>query len=195
MNPVDTFVRSGGFGTPTPRPLILGRDLVGVVESAPKFADFKPGDRVWANTLGHEARQGSFATRAVVPLDRLYEIPKNVEPTDIVALAHPATTAALAWFEHSNLTKQSRVFVGGACGKPARIDWAPLYTRDVTVAGFVHSRARADQMARAAQIVNRGASEGWLAPNSIEFSELGAAREAHERMESGKVRGRIVLRI
>jgi len=280
VNPVDTFVRSGGFDTALPLPLVLGRDLVGEVVRAPSFSQFQPGDRVWANTLGHDGRQGSSSSLAVVGVDRLYRVPKDVSASDIVALAHPATTAALAWFEHANLRKNMRVFVGGAggnvgragvaiarwvgadvvasagkndlahleadgiaaidyaapdlaeqasadglfdivwdtsghmawsdisaltdigatvlvtaAGNPTQIDWRPLYTRDVTIASFVHSRASAHQMARAASIVNRGASEGWLVPNIAEFTTLDAARQVHERMESGQVRGRIVLRV
>src|SRR5690625_4353443 len=116
VNPVDTFVRSGRFPTPVPLPLVLGRDLVGKVEWAPKFSRFSVGDRVWACTLGHGGRQGSFATRAVVPEDRLYPILDDVSYKNVAAIVHPGTTAALAWFEHAGLRAGQTVFVGGAAG-------------------------------------------------------------------------------
>jgi len=284
VNPVDTFVRSGRFKTPVPLPLVLGRDLVGEVAWAPKFSRFSVGDRVGACTLGHDGRQGSFATQAVVPEDRLYPILDDVAPRNVVAIAHPGTTAALAWFEHANLRAGQSVFVGGAAGnvgaaavamarwgsarvaasageqdldsvraagaelavdyrapnlaqqvldavpegfdvvwdtsghmdyaaiaqlvrvggkvlvtaaepEAVSVPWAQLYTKDVAVLGFVHSRASADQMARAAQVVNRGLNEGWLRPNITEVTDLESARIVHERMEAGQVRGRIVLRV
>src|SRR5690625_3687088 len=264
VNPVDTFVRSGRFPTPVPLPLVLGRDLVGEVVWAPKFSRFSVGDRVWACTLGHGGRQGSFATYAVVPDDLLYPISDDVAPQNAVAIAHSGTTAALAWFEHAQLRAGQRVFVGGAAGnvgaaavamarwagatvvasasekdlssvrdagaalavdyrspdlaqqalnlEPGGFDvvwdtsgnmgygaiaqivrvggkvlvtaagpdavpvsWAQLYTKDVAVLGFVHSRASAEQMSRAAEVVNQGLNGGWLRSNITEIADLKAA--------------------
>lgn len=284
VNPVDTLVRSGAFATPVPLPLILGRDLVGTVERAPKFSRFRAGDRVWAATLGHDGRQGSFATRAVVPTSRLYTILDGVQPRSVVALAHPATTAALGWFEHAQLRAGQWVFIGGAAGNVGRaalqiakwagamviatasaadldavrelgadyaldyraedlaarvLDIAPrgvdavwdtsghmelavsaqivrvggvvlltaagsgsaelpvarFYTRDVSLIGFVHSRATETQMARAAEVVNQGTEAGWLTPGNIDVLPLAQSREAHERLEAGRVRGRLVVEV
>ncbi len=47
VNPVDTFVRSGGYRTPMPLPFVVGRDLVGTVAAAGAGAvGFTAGDRV-----------------------------------------------------------------------------------------------------------------------------------------------------
>lgn len=117
VDPVDTFVRSGAFRTPTPFPFVIGRDLVGAVaarsEGAPGFA---VGDRVWANSLGHGGRQGSFAEYAVVAADRLYHLPEGVDPLQAVALAHPAATAFLGLFRHARLRFDETVFIGGGAG-------------------------------------------------------------------------------
>jgi len=44
VNPVDTFVRSGAYPTPTPFPFVVGRDLVGTVAVAsPGAAGFAKG--------------------------------------------------------------------------------------------------------------------------------------------------------
>jgi len=61
VNPVDTLVRSGRFATPVPMPLVLGRDLVGEVISAPQFSDFTPGDRGFHARLRRVA--GEFRNR------------------------------------------------------------------------------------------------------------------------------------
>ncbi|MDN5806484.1 MAG: NADPH:quinone reductase [Brevibacterium sp.] len=121
LNPVDTLVRSGRFPTAAPLPFILGRDLVGTVISAPVGAPLQPGEAVWCSSLGYDGRQGSYSERAVVPADRLYPAPPGTDMTSsnvhrLVALAHPATTAWLGWFEHGRLTPGDKVFVGGGAG-------------------------------------------------------------------------------
>lgn len=126
LNPVDTLVRSGRFSTEVSVPFILGRDLVGTVVSAPAGAPLRPGETVWCDSLGYDGRQGSYAEYAVVPADRLYPAPAGTDVSApeaavsnahrLVALAHPATTAWLGWFEHGRLIPGEWVFVGGGAG-------------------------------------------------------------------------------
>lgn len=117
VNPVDTFVRSGAYATPTPFPFVIGRDVVGTVTAAGEGAGaFSPGELVWCNSLGHGGRQGAFAEYAVVPADRLYRAPDDVGPIDLVAAAHPAASAWLALFRHGRLRLGATVYVGGAAG-------------------------------------------------------------------------------
>jgi NADPH:quinone reductase-like Zn-dependent oxidoreductase len=80
VNPVDAYIRSGRWRTPTPFPFVIGRDLVGTVAAAgPGAAGFEPGQRVWCNSLGHDGRQGSFSDYAGVPVERLYHLPDGAE--------------------------------------------------------------------------------------------------------------------
>jgi NADPH:quinone reductase-like Zn-dependent oxidoreductase len=80
VNPVDTYVRSGTYDTPLPFPFVIGRDLAGtVVRSGAGAAGFEPGQRVWANSLGHGGRQGVAAEYAVVAADRLYPLPPGAD--------------------------------------------------------------------------------------------------------------------
>ncbi|MEV4442153.1 NADPH:quinone reductase [Streptomyces sp. NPDC049577] len=117
VNPVDTFVRSGGFRTPIPFPFVIGRDVVGrVAETGPGAAGFAPGDLVWSNSLGHGGRQGATAEQVVVPADRLYHLPAGVRPQDAVAVAHPTGTAYLALFTHGRVRPGETVLVAGAAG-------------------------------------------------------------------------------
>lgn len=116
-NPVDTFVRSGAYQTPMPSPFVTGRDLVGeVVAAGPGATAYSPGRKVWTNSLGHAGRQGSFCEYAVVPADRLYPLPPDLDPTDLVAAAHPAASAWLALFRHGRLRYGDTVYVGGGAG-------------------------------------------------------------------------------
>lgn len=116
-NPVDTFVRSGAWPTPTPFPFVIGRDLVGRVAAVgPGAAGFAVGDRVWCNSLGHAGRQGSFAEYAAVPVERLYHLPDRADPLTAVAVAHPAATAYLALFRHGGLLPGETLCVQGGAG-------------------------------------------------------------------------------
>ncbi|MGH3493390.1 MAG: alcohol dehydrogenase catalytic domain-containing protein, partial [Sciscionella sp.] len=117
VNPVDTYIRSGRYRTPVPMPFIVGRDLVGtVVEVGSAATSFRPGARVWCNSMGHEGRQGPTAEYAAVPAERLYHLPDGVDPRTAVALAQPAATAYLGWFGHARLRPGQTVFVGGGAG-------------------------------------------------------------------------------
>lgn len=115
-NPVDALVRSGAYPTKVTFPFVVGRDLVGTVAASGAGAPFQPGESVWANSLGHDGRQGSFAGYAVVPAERCYRLPEGVDPAVAVAAAHPAATAYLGWFCHGGLRAGQCVYVGGGAG-------------------------------------------------------------------------------
>lgn len=117
VDPVDTFVRSGAFPTATPFPFVIGRDLAGTVAAVGDGATgFAVGDRVWANSLGHGGRQGSFAQYAAVPADRLYHLPDGVDPARAVGVAHMAATAWLGLFRHARLGLGETIYIGGGAG-------------------------------------------------------------------------------
>lgn len=283
VNPVDTFVRSGAYATATPFPFVIGRDLAGTVAAVGDGSTYALGERVWCNSLGHDGRQGAFAEYAVVSTDRLYRIPDGVDATAAVAVAHPAATAYLGWFEHAQLRPGETVYVGGAAGNVGRaavamakragayvvasaradeeavcadagadvvLDYrepdlasaireaAPdgvgvfwdtsgrqrlslavetcalrgravmtaggmskqvlpvgaFYMRDLSLHGFVISRASSAQLDAAAQMINDLLSHGLLDVRVADELPLSAAAQAHARMEAGGVRGRLILR-
>ena len=117
VDPVDTFVRSGAYRTPTPFPFVLGRDLVGTVaETGPGATGFAVGDRVWSHSMGHGGRQGVTAEYCVVGVDRLYHLPGDVDAARAVAVLHPVATAHLALFRHARLRPGETVLVIGGAG-------------------------------------------------------------------------------
>ncbi len=283
VNPVDGYVRSGRYDTPIPFPFIVGRDLVGTVAAVgDAVRGVRTGDPVWTNSLGHAGRQGSFTDLAVVSADRVYPVPAGADPETVVAVAHPAITAYLAWFVHAALRPGWTVFVGGGAGNvgvaaiqlarragvrvvagcrpdkasrclaagadavvddraadlagqlrtaaPGGVDvfwdtsggndfrvaaavmvdggrvlvtaartpspemsWAPLYTHDVTVQGFVLSRATVPQLAAGAALINRLTTDGTLTTRIAERYPLADAAAAHRRIETGPVDGRVLV--
>jgi NADPH:quinone reductase-like Zn-dependent oxidoreductase len=121
VDPVDTFVRSGAYRTPTPFPFVLGRDLVGTVaDIGPGATGFAVGDRVWSHSMGHGGRQGVTAEYCVVGVDRLYHLPGDVEAARAVAVLHPVATAHLALFRHARLRPGETVLVIGGAGNVGR---------------------------------------------------------------------------
>lgn len=282
-NPVDTLVRSGRYATPVSFPFVVGRDLVGRVVQAGPGAGFSPGETVWCNSLGHDGRQGSFSSYAVVPAERAYRLPPGVEPATAVGVAHPAATAYLGLFVHGRISPAAAVYIGGGAGNvgsaaiamavragarvvcSARPDDSPacraagaevvldyradlttrlkeampngadifwdtsghhdfdlaaevaatgarvvlsavsgrdepalpvrrLYTRDLALVGFVISRASVAELAAAAELINDMLVRDQLPVRITETVPLSATAEVHRRLETGTVRGRVLLR-
>jgi NADPH:quinone reductase-like Zn-dependent oxidoreductase len=116
IDPVDTLIRSGRWHTMTPFPFVTGRDLVGTVTFAGPGSGFSPGDRVWANSLGHAGRQGSCSEYAVVPHDRLYPLPDGVVAPKAAAAFHSAATAFVGLHHRCHARAGQVILVGGAAG-------------------------------------------------------------------------------
>ncbi len=73
------------------------------------------------------------------------------------------------------------------------IPLAQLYTRDISVLGFVISRASVADLAGAAEMINRMLVRNQLHARITERLPLEQTASAHERMEVGTVTGRILL--
>ncbi|WP_218192249.1 zinc-binding dehydrogenase [Brachybacterium avium] len=287
LDPVDALVRSGAFPTQTPFPFVLGRDAVGTVIDAGAGAEDLLGRRMATSSLGHDGRQGAWAPAAVVPRERLYPVPAEVEDAVLAAALHPASTAHLALHRHGHLVAGETVLVGGGAGNvgsalvaeaarcgarvvatarrrdaarvralgaagtvttvdhtdpgaadqlrellggradlvvdtsgrldpelladlmavrgrivviaappnPPRIPLARLYTRDVSLHGFVISRATVEELADAARGTVRLLQETPWRPRITDTVGLDAARSLHERLDAGGIEGRVVMRI
>ncbi|MFE9170543.1 NADPH:quinone reductase [Streptomyces kebangsaanensis] len=86
------------------------------------------------------------------------------------------------------------VLLAGVGARPV-LPVGPFYMKDASILGFVISHATTAELADAAVGVNRLLSAGRLRPRTVERAPLGAAADAHRRMEKGGLRGRrLVLR-
>ena len=70
-----------------------------------------------------------------------------------------------------------------------------VYTRDISLHGFVISNASVSDLARAAPLINRLLAQGVLRIRVAEVMSLADAAQAHRMVESGQVKGRVVLRV
>jgi NADPH2:quinone reductase len=117
VNPIDTYVRSGGVAMDLPRPFIIGCDLAGVVDAVgPEVQRLKVGDRVWGSNQGLMGRQGTFAQFAAVDEQWLYHLPEEVSFQDGAAIALVGITAHLGLFRDAGLKNTEKVFVHGGSG-------------------------------------------------------------------------------
>ncbi len=80
-----------------------------------------------------------------------------------------------------------------ASRSPISVTFAPLYTRDITIDGFVISRATAAELAEAAGLINSMLAAGRLTTRIAGRLPLADAARAHRLMESGDVDGRLLL--
>lgn len=117
VNPLDTYIRSGKYKPQLPQPYIIGRDMVGTVSKVGSdVKDFKPGQRVWSNSLGYGGKQGSFSEYVAVDQDYLYHAPENVDDKLIAAVAHTGATAALGLIRDAKLRATDTIFINGGGG-------------------------------------------------------------------------------
>ncbi|WP_462394550.1 quinone oxidoreductase family protein [Lentilactobacillus parabuchneri] len=117
VNHVDTFVRSGSFETDTSFPFVIGRDAVGeVVETGANVTGFSEGNWVWTNSMGYQGRQGVTSEFAAIPADRLFHVPENVDPIQLVASIHSSATAAIVLKNIFKFQSGSAILIEGAAG-------------------------------------------------------------------------------
>lgn len=117
VNPIDSYIRSGAYKIPLPRPFIVGRDMVGTVEEVGNGVEgFAIGDRVWCNNQGYAGRQGTFAERLSIEDALLYRLPDKIDPLDALASAHSALTSVVALQGKAQLRPGERLFINGGSG-------------------------------------------------------------------------------
>ncbi|MCY0904551.1 NADPH:quinone reductase [Arthrobacter sp. H14-L1] len=81
----------------------------------------------------------------------------------------------------------------GTAAATTNVPLAQLYTRDISVLGFVISRASVADLAGAAGLINRMLVRNQLHARITERLPLEQTASAHEHMEAGTVTGRILL--
>src|SRR5689334_5724164 len=111
VNPVDTYVRSGHFGTPT-LPVIPGRDIAGIVEeTGPSATQFKKGDAVYGNV-----NNGGYAEYAVAAEKNIALKPVSLDFIQAAAVPVAARTAWNALIETAHLGAGQTVLIQGGSG-------------------------------------------------------------------------------
>ena len=122
VNPIDTYIRSGKYNIDHkfPEPLILGKDLVGIVSKVGSNVEgFSPGQRVWSNSLGKQGQPGSFAEYVPVNMNYLYPAPEKVDDKSLVSVLLTGATASLGLIRDAMLKTTDTIFINGGGGSVA----------------------------------------------------------------------------
>ncbi len=117
VNPVDTYIRSGRYGTLPTLPFIPGSDGAGtIIALGTGVTQWAIGDRVFfhGTTLGRP--YGAYAEVAVCDGDKVFRLPANVGFGHGAAIGVPYATAHLALFGKANAKPGEIVLVHGASG-------------------------------------------------------------------------------
>lgn len=112
VNPVDTYIRAGNYGTAT-LPYTPGFDGAGLVEAVGEGVErVKPGDRVY---LGGSL-SGTYAERALCDEAQVHPLPATVSFAQGAAMGIPYATAYRALFQCAGAQPGEVVLVHGASG-------------------------------------------------------------------------------
>src|SRR5580704_11795333 len=113
VNPYDTYMRSGAYGSGNPAlPFTPGSDAAGVVESVATDVDLTPGDRVYtAGTI-----TGAYAELALCKRSQVHLLPARVSCAQGAGVYVPYATAYRALFQLARARLGETVLVHGASG-------------------------------------------------------------------------------
>src|SRR5208282_5850166 len=113
VNPYDTYMRSGAYGSGNPAlPFTPGSDAAGIVESVGADVDLKPGHRVY--TTG--TITGAYAELALCKRSQVHLLPKRVSYAQGAGVYVPYATAYRALFQLARAKPRETVLVHGASG-------------------------------------------------------------------------------
>lgn len=119
VNPVDTYIRAGGYGRVPQLPYIPGMDGAGVIEAVGEAADLRrgartlgPGDRVWVCARGG----GSYAEYVTAEPYEVHALPDQVSFEQGACLGVPYLTAWRALMQVGAGRPGQSVLIHGASG-------------------------------------------------------------------------------
>lgn len=112
VNPVDTYIRAGGYGARA-FPFTPGLDAAGVVEAVGEGVEkFSPGDRVYTSgTI-----TGAYAEKTLCKETQAHKLPEKATFAQGASLGVPFATAYRAIFQRAKALPGEFVLVHGASG-------------------------------------------------------------------------------
>lgn len=112
LNPVDTYIRGGGYAIKPPLPYTPGLDAAGVIEAlGAGVSGWRVGDRVYT-----AAAAGSYAELALCKASDVYRLPERVSYEQGAAVGIAYMTAYRALFQRAAAQPSEIVLVHGASG-------------------------------------------------------------------------------
>lgn len=113
VNPVESYIRAGGYARKPDLPYTPGSDGAGVVDAVGEgVGGFKKGDRVY--TSG--SISGTYAEKALCAKEQAHPLPDNVDFRQGAALGVPYATAYRALFQKAEARPSETVLIHGGSG-------------------------------------------------------------------------------
>lgn len=117
VNPVDTYIRAGAYGSLPPLPFTPGNDGAGVVRAVGAGVEsVAPGDRVYITGTTDSGSTGAYGEQAVSRADQVQSLPPGVSFAQGAAIGIPYATAWIALFVKAAAWAAETVLVHGASG-------------------------------------------------------------------------------
>jgi NADPH2:quinone reductase len=113
VNPVDTYIRAGTYGTLPVVPYTPGFDGAGTIEAiGSQVRGYRKGNRVYVSG----SLTGTYAEYSVCSPTQLHPLPRQLSYEDGACVGIPYATAAYALFHRCSLKRGQTVLVHGASG-------------------------------------------------------------------------------
>ena len=116
VNPVDTYIRAGGYGKMVVPPYTPGSDAGGTVEAVGEGAGFKPGERVYTSGTTSPGFTGAYAEYALCRTSQVHRLAGRLSFSQGAAINVPYATAWRALFQRAKAVAGETVLVHGASG-------------------------------------------------------------------------------
>lgn len=113
VNPVDTYIRSGGYKNPPLLPYTPGKDGSGIIHNIGiNVTSFNIGERVYF----FGSKTGSYAQYTICSITNVFSLPSDITFEQGACLGTPAFTAYRALFDKGKSKPGEKVFIHGASG-------------------------------------------------------------------------------
>ncbi len=113
VNPVETYIRAGGYAIKPPLPYTPGTDAAGVVEAVGDgVTTARVGERVYI----YGTLSGAYAERALCKGTQVYPLPDHISFAQGAAIGVPYATAYRALLQKAGAQLGETVLVHGASG-------------------------------------------------------------------------------
>lgn len=117
VNPVETYIRSGNYGTLPKLPYIPGNDGAGVVDKVgPGVEGLAPGQRVFVIAALAARCSGTYAQYAVCDAGSVRPLPESMSFAEGAGLGTPALAAVYGLFFKARIQPGEVVLIHGAAG-------------------------------------------------------------------------------